>query len=201
MPRKFDTSALSLLYMPSLEYYFCPDTGRSNFMEVILTIVEASGCRRSFDDDRICCLYVKNSPYTPLFIVAENKYIDGSPMFRLIDVRLQNRRAIVTDDGFPLSIVIQGSGSESIKSAGLVLEQEYGGSYTGNIGYIDPVGLADGILQLDLWRSSIQEAGYVDAAAKPVNVLHMSNRYAFEEEVKIAFPRYGSGTVGPSGIK
>lgn len=103
---------------------------------------------------------------------------------------MQKRRALITDDGFPLNIVMQGNGNESARYGGLVLEQEYGSSYTGNVSYIDPVGLAEGVMQLELWNLAISEAGYVEATTIPANVMHTRNRYAFEEEIKVAFSSY-----------
>lgn len=176
--------------MPSLKNYFYTDTGRSNFMETILKIVDASGHRRLFDSERVFCTYIKNQPYSPLVIIAEDRQMDGDTVFRLVDVRIQRHRALITDDGFPLSVTLHGNNNESsIVYNGLVLEQEYGGSYTGNVSYIDPIDLSNGIIQLEMWNVALCEAGYVEAAQKPANVLHMNNRYAFEQEITIILPK------------
>ena len=187
MPRKYDQSLLSMLYLPSVQNYFNSDTGRSEFMETICRVVDATGFSKSFGGDRVSCLYIKNYPYAPLIILAEDKFVEGLIAFRLIDIRISKRRAVVTLDGFPVSIAIQSNGSDAIKYNGLVLEQEYGGIYTGNISYVDPISLVEGVVQLDGWRIAIQDAGYDDAAAKPTNVLHTTNRYSFEEELKMTF--------------
>jgi hypothetical protein len=156
-------------------------------METILEVADSSRHRESFENERISCLYIKNPPFSPLILAAEDKFVEGKVALRIIDVRVSKRRALMTVDGFPLSIMMPGSGNDIIKYGGLVLEQEYGGGYTGNVSYIDPVNLLEGVVQLDRWRVAIAEAGYIEAAANPANVMHMTNRYAFEEELKLTF--------------
>jgi|GEM_PF-4290321 len=191
MSRTYDDRIEGFLLLPSLKKHFDPVTGRSYFMESLLKIVDASGNRHSFDSDRLSCMYVMNDPYSTLIIIAEDKFVDGKTMFRSIDIRMQKSRAIVTEKGVPLSVMQQINGNEYVKQLGLVLEQEYGGSYTGKVSYIDPVGLSDGMAQLDRWGVALMEAGYVEAAVKPGNVVHTNNRYAFDHDVKLILSSNG----------
>jgi hypothetical protein len=187
MSRVYDSNTGSLLRLPSLDTCFCPETGRSNFLETVLKIVDASGHRRPFESDPLFCLYVKNRLYSPLFVIAESKFVDGTARFRLVDVRMPKYRALLTSEGFPLSVSLQCTGSEFVRHNGLVLEQEYGGSYTGRVDHIDLIGLSEAMAHLGRWEAVLRDAGYAEAAAVPANVVYTSNRYVFEQEFKGMF--------------
>lgn len=187
MSRLYDSNVGSLIYLPSLQQYFCPETGRSNFLECILKIVDATGHRYEFDNEPLSCIQVKNQPYSPLFINAELRYVDGRILFRQIDVRMPKYRVVLTDGGFPLSVTLQINNTEHIRYNGLVLEQEYGGAYTGKVDSIDLIGLSEGLTHLERWGAVIMDAGYVKAAAIPSNVMHTNNKYVFEQEFRSLF--------------
>lgn len=187
MPRAYDCNIAPLLCLPSMKKYYNGMTGRSNFMESILKIVDASGHRGAFDSERLFCMYLQNRLYSPLSLIAEDKYVDGNPVFRLVDIRMPRYRALVTVEGFPVLFTQQVHVNEVVRYNGLVLEQDYGGSFSGNVDHIDLVGLVESMAHLDRWGEVLADAGYAEAAVNVANVEHTNNRYVFEQEFKAMF--------------
>lgn len=187
MPRAYDPSIQPLLCLPSMKKYYYGETGRSNFMEAILKIVDATGHRESFEKENLFCIYIKNRMYTPLFLIAEDKYSGGNSRLRLVDVRMPKYRALMTAEGFPLIVTQQIRANEVVQYKGIVLEQDYAGSYTGNVDHIDLIGLAESMVHIDMWGEALVDAGFVEAAANAANVEYTNNRYVFEQEFKVLF--------------